>query len=173
MRHGGRVISQETDFVVNMRRSNYRWGALIAIVIWSVLAGVGLMAGWSATTHEAVAGVFGLIAFLCYFVSLRTGPTIVTEDGIEYDAGPFRRFDPWHRLMWGWEDQSGITLRRVHGIEAALGVLDNRKRSVTLVVVPFDIPDYARVRDHIQRALHDAHASQGTRWVWEGPHRYR
>ncbi len=172
-RHQGRVISQETDFVVNMRRRNYKWLALVAVVVWSVLAGIGLAAGWGATAQVVMAGLFGLIALLCYFISVRTGPTVVFEDGIEYDAGLYRRFDPWHRLMWGWEDDMGITLRRVHGIEATLGVLDNRRESVSLVVVPFDMPDYQRVRDYVQRALHETHSAQGTKWVWEGAHGFR
>jgi len=163
----GRAISKETDFVVNMKKKNYRWGAIIVVILWIVFAVIAGVATWSALLPVIISIIFGFIALYLYAVSVRFRPMIVYEYGIEYSSGFSRKFDPWGRLMWSHEDGSGLTLRRVHGIEAAMGVLDNRSAAVTLVVVPFDMPDYRYVVDYILKVLPDAHWAQGTKWRWE------
>ena len=169
----GRVISTETDFVSDMRKRNYMYGALAVFVVWSIIAGIALAAGAGALAQVFLAAIFGIIVLYLYGVSSRMRPMVVYEYGIEYSSGLSRRFDPWNRLMYAWEDGDGLTLRRVHGIEAAMGVLDNRSEAVTLVTVPFDMPGYRQVVDYIMRVLPDAHRARGTKWRWDHPGRYR
>ena len=164
----GRAISVETDFVVNMKKKNYKWGAIIVVIIWAVLGAVSGVATMSVLLPLIVSIPLGIIALYLYAVSVRFRPMIVYEYGIEYSSGISRKFDPWGRLMWYREDESGLLLRRVHGIEAAMGLLDNRTDSVTLVTVPFDMPDYSYVVSYILKVLPDAHWNQGTKWKWEG-----
>ena len=164
----GRAISTETDFVVNMKKKNYRWGAIIVVIIWAVLSVILALVTWGILLPVIISIPFAIIALYLYAVSVRFRPLIVYEYGIEYSSGISRKFDPWGRLMWYREDESGLILRRVHGIEAAMGILDNRRQAVTLVTVPFDMPEYRYVVNYILKVLPDAHWNQGTKWRWEG-----
>jgi hypothetical protein len=165
----GEVMSTEPEFAALLKKEYYKKAAIVVVIIWAALAVLGGFFVPYLILQVVLAAIFGFIALYLYAISVRYGPMVVYEYGIEHSMGMSRKFDPWGRLMWGWEDGEGLHLRRVHGIEAAMRVLDERPEVVKVLVVPLDIPDYRWVTDYILKVLPEAHWNQGTKWRWDVP----
>jgi hypothetical protein len=160
----GNLLSEEPPFLIEMRRKKYRLGAMI----FGVLTVFFLVSAFFTSMFVLVLVVIlGFTALYLFLVGLRVGPMLVYEGGIEYSKGITRGFDPWDRLMYCTEDAEGVTLRRVHGIEASMGLIDNRPSASTFIVVPPGMSDYYRVKDYILRSIQDTHLSRGTKWHYD------
>lgn len=172
-KYQGREMAVEPAYRIESRRRSYTWGWRVFLVLWIALAAVAAVLFWNVYIQAFLAAFFGIVALYLFAVARRIRPMVVYEYGIEVSDGFSRPFFPWGRLMWGWEDNEGLHLRRVHGIEAAMKVLDDRPEVVKVLVVPRDLPTYRDIVEYIKRVLPDAHFAQGTKWMWDRGARYR
>jgi hypothetical protein len=168
-RYQGEVLGVEPEFRSLEKRELYKRMTVLVVITWVVLAVLGAITLPYLALQVILAALFGIISLYLFAVHKRFRPMVVYQYGVEYSSGASRVFDPWGRLMWGWEDGEGLHLRRVHGIEAAMKVLDERPEVVKVVVIPRDIPTYPQVVEYILRALPEAHWAQGTKWRWDVP----
>ena len=160
----GRVLSEESDIDVRATRTKLTlWVALPILAMIILVAFVNTNGIWVAW----VAG-FGLLAFLLFLNARLHGPMRVYETGIEYSGFIIRKFYPWNRLMLYSETMEGIELRRVHALEAAMGVLDNRNEVVETVKFSATMPNYSRVKEFIRASVVAANVAQSTKYMWDG-----
>ncbi len=162
----GNVMATEPDFDAVTKRGSYRKLTMVVVIIWAVVAVMGAYAWPILALQLIIAFPFAILALYFFAASVRFKPVVVYEYGIEWSDGPSRQFFPWGRLMWGWEDAQGLHLRIVHGIEAAVKLLDDGP-SVRVIIVPVSLPNYYNIRDYVLKVLPEAHWAQGTKWRWE------
>ncbi len=158
------VLSEESEIDARAQRTKLMFWVVLPILLMVILVGSvnsnGIWVVW--------VGGFGLLALLLFLNAILHGPMRVYEAGIEYSGFIIRKFYPWNRLMLYSETMEGIELRRVHFLEAATGLLDNRNEVVETVRFKATMPNYHKVKEYIRASVVAANVAQGTKYMWDG-----
>ena len=154
----GALLSEEPGWKVGLERKKRMLLSVVPLAVFVLLAipyhSNGIWVLWGILTGPVFLFLFarGLL-----YWGLR-----VYEGGIEYPSLARMMFGTWDRWLIVSDQPTSLRLRKVHGIEAAMGMIDTRHRSYEKFIdFGPDMTNFVRTKNHIVDSVYNVNAALG------------